>query len=155
MQRAGNDRASPPVPATARPTDDRTRMLFTTHRQNSIMVTRIRAWGFAVVMAASLCALSGCIGSPITETTYENDTLTLEIQNNGAPTDAILQVTIWRLDSLSQIRTAQAVTSVHLSQGLNTISTDIPLPPGQYRAFIQLFHGSERLGGVIREFDST
>ncbi|MGC9434734.1 MAG: hypothetical protein ACP5C4_01405 [Methanomicrobiales archaeon] len=117
------------------------------------MVRRIRAWGFAVVMAASLCAISGCIGSPIAETTYENDTLYLEIQNSNAPTDAILQVTIWRLDGLSQIRTAREVTSVHLSKGPTTVSMDTPLPPGQYRAFIQLFHGSERLGGVIWEFE--
>lgn len=117
------------------------------------MVPRIRAWGFAVLMIASLCAISGCIGCSFAETTYEDGTLYLDIQNNNGPFDAVLQVTIWRLDGLSQTRTSQEVSSVHLSEGTNHISIDAPLPSGQYRAFIQLFRGSERLGGAIWEFE--
>ncbi|MHC1626199.1 MAG: hypothetical protein ACXQTN_02510 [Methanoculleaceae archaeon] len=116
------------------------------------MSRKIRALILVVVLIVSFCAASGCLGYSFTNRTYCNGTILLEIQNSRPPTDALLQVTIWRLDGFSQSLIMKKVVYLHLPQGRTTVPIEAPLPPGSYRTFLQLFHEDDRLGGAIWEF---
>jgi hypothetical protein len=95
--------------------------------------------------------LCGCVSSSVGDVTYKNGGLTAAISNPGQPADAFVQVTVYKVDGLSQSEYTVVMTGVKLKNGENTVMIPVSLEPGAYKLNIYLIQEGERKTAVIRD----
>ena len=93
----------------------------------------------------------GCVSSSIGDVSYSDSGLTAIISNPGQPADAFVQVTVYKVDGLSQSEYTVLMTGVNLKNGENTVKIPVTLNPGTYKLNIYLIQEGERKTAVIRD----
>ena len=115
------------------------------------MFAHVRILACEIAFLALLIFLCGCISSSIGEVGYANDGITASINNPNAPSDAFVQVTIYRVAGLSQQEYSVVMTSAKLNTGSNTVLIPVILTPGNYKLKMYLIQNGERKTAVIRD----
>lgn len=95
--------------------------------------------------------LCGCVSSSVGTISYTNSGLQTTIENAGQPADAFVQVTIYKVNGLSQEEYTVLMTGVKLKSGNNTVIIPVTLDPGTYKLKIYLIQDGERKTAVIRD----
>jgi hypothetical protein len=99
-----------------------------------------------------LCAtLSGCLSFGIGDVRYEPGALHVRASNGGAPRDAAIQVTAFRVQDLSQDEVATGTLAITLAGGEHEYTVPLDLPPGKYKLYVYLIMDNDRKAGVIRD----
>jgi hypothetical protein len=115
------------------------------------MFAHVRILSCEIAFLTLLIFLCGCISSSIGEVGYANDGITASISNPNAPSDAFVQVTIYRVAGLSQQEYSVVMTSAKLNTGSNTVLIPVMLTPGNYKLKMYLIQNGERKTAVIRD----
>jgi hypothetical protein len=108
------------------------------------------------VAACSLVLLfiligTGCTSSSIGDAAYRNGTLMVSVVNQGEPTDAFVQVTVYEIRDLHQEKSDVLQVPVTLRRGPNEVSIQKTLPPGRYKLYVYLLKPDERQTATIRD----
>lgn len=101
-----------------------------------------------------LCIIAltaGCTGIGFGEVTYANGALQIEVDNPSEPTEATLQVTIFKTGSFGQEEIETIIKVEKFQEGTNTFSFPVALEPGTYKLYLYLLKGDERTAAVIRD----
>jgi hypothetical protein len=102
-----------------------------------------------ILVAVVLC--TGCITFSIGNAGYAADNITVMISNDGVPSEAHIQVTVYEIrDLLQQVHTVLG-TDVMLGEGENIVSVPGHLGPGQYKLYIYISRNGERQTAAIRD----
>ena len=115
------------------------------------MFAHVRTPACELALLAFFILLCGCITSSIGEVGYSGDNITARINNSNEPSDAFVQVTIYRVTGLSQQEQTVVMTSVKLETGNNTVLIPVALAPGNYKLKMYLIQKGERKTAVIRD----
>jgi hypothetical protein len=108
----------------------------------------------AIVVASLLCVvvgLAGCLDEPIGQVTYDGQQLVIEAQNDGVSSQAVLEVKVYRAESLGQTEVFSKVEYVQFNAGANEFRVPVDLDSGTYKAYIYLSTENGRRGSVIRD----
>jgi hypothetical protein len=105
--------------------------------------------GLALLVLFSV--VCGCISSSIGEVSYTNNGIAATISNPGQPTNAFVQVTIYKVTGLSQQEQSFVMHPVRLNNGDNNVFIPLNLQPGTYKLNIYLIQEGERKTAVIRD----
>lgn len=94
---------------------------------------------------------AGCLSTTFQEVTYGEGGLEVGVENSGDPVkDAVLQVTVMRVERFEQTEVYCKARYVNLGHGLNIYTFPVELQPGSYKLFLIAFVGDERRASVIR-----
>lgn len=109
----------------------------------------------ALLCLAAIALAGGCL---IGETTfdpieYDHGNLTVTVVTGTPIVHADLQVTVAALDGVLHREVFAEARYVDLASGKNRFSYAVDLPDGQYRCYLHLYDGQQRIGAVIRELD--
>ena len=104
-----------------------------------------------VGILAVVAAMSGCIAMNVGDAGYSGENLTFTLENSGAPADAFVQVTAYRLSAFSQEEYLYNAKPVTLETGTNHIAVPAKLPAGNYKLYIYVIQNGERKAAVIRD----
>jgi len=115
------------------------------------MFAHVRTPACGIVILALFIFLCGCVSSSIGEVGYSGDKITANITNPDEPSDAFVQVTIYRVTGLSQQEHTVIMAGVKLETGDNTVLIPAPLAPGNYKLKMYLIQNDERKTAVIRD----
>jgi len=107
--------------------------------------------GVFALFIISLSFCSGCTSTTVGNTWYENHSLRTTISHTGEPADLTVQVTVYRIDSMSQEFYTMLSTPVSLSQGDTLVTISKELPPGSYKLFVYVLGDNDRKTAVIRD----
>jgi len=105
--------------------------------------------GIMVIGISVLCA--GCISTSVGNVGYSNQSIVIDITHTGEPTDAHVQVTVYRLANLTQEQLAVLGAPVSLVPGKNTLAVPARLDPGSYKLFVYIIKDGDRKTAVIRD----
>lgn len=99
------------------------------------------------------CFLSaGCLANAgIGEITYENSAFHIPIEVNDRE-NILVQVLLYDVSGLHQEEVSLIIEEIPLIPGQTTMIMPAPLPEGNYKAHITLFHEGKRLAGRILDF---
>ena len=115
------------------------------------MFAHVRTSACELALLALLIFLCGCISSSIGEVSYSGANITAGINNPNQPSDAFVQVTIYRVTGLSQQEHTVVMAGTKLETGDNTVMIPVALAPGKYKLKIYLIQNGERKTAVIRD----
>jgi hypothetical protein len=115
------------------------------------MFAHVRILSCEIAFLVLLLFLCGCVSTNIGEVGYEHDGITASINNPDGPSDAFVQVTIYRVAGLSQQEYSIVMTSARLNTGDNTVLIPVVLTPGNYKLKMYLIQNGERKTAVIRD----
>jgi len=115
------------------------------------MFAHVRTSACELALLVLFLFLCGCISSSIGEVGYSGDNITAGISNPNEPSDAFVQVTIYRVTGLSQQEHSVVMTGVKLETGDNTVRIPVALAPGNYKLKMYLIQNGERKTAVIRD----
>jgi len=107
--------------------------------------------GLFALLVIFLSFCSGCTSTTVGNTWYENQSVRTTISHTGEPADLTVQVTVYRIDSMSQEFYTVLSTPVSLSQGDTLVTIPGELPPGAYKVFIYVLGDNDRKTAVIRD----
>lgn len=107
--------------------------------------------GLFALLVISLSFCSGCTSTTVGNTWYENQSVRTTISHTGEPADLTVQVTVYRIDSMSQEFYTVLSTPVSLSQGETLVTIPGELPPGSYKIFVYVLGDNDRKTAVIRD----
>lgn len=107
--------------------------------------------GLFVLLVISLSICSGCTSTTVGNTWYENQSVRTTISHTGEPADLAVQVTVYRIDSMSQEFYTVLSTPVSLSQGDTLVTIPGELPPGSYKLYVYVLGDNDRKTAVIRD----
>jgi hypothetical protein len=108
----------------------------------------------AIVFAGLLClvvGLAGCLDEPIGQVTYDGEQLVIEAHNDGAASQAVLEVKVYRVEGLGQTEIFSKAEYVQFDAGANEFRVPVTLGSGTYKAYVYLSTDSGRRGSVIRD----
>lgn len=115
------------------------------------MFAHVRILACEIAFLVLLTVLCGCISTSIGEVGYANGGITARINNQDGPSDAFVQVTIYRVTGLTQQEYSVVMTSARLNTGDNTVLIPVVLTPGNYKLKMYLIQNGERKTAVIRD----
>jgi hypothetical protein len=115
------------------------------------MFAHVRIPACEIALLILFVSLCGCVSSSIGDVGYSGDNITASINNPGDPSDAFMQVTIYRIDGLSQLEHSVVFASAKLKTGDNIVQIPAPLDPGTYKLKMYLIQNGERKTAVIRD----
>jgi len=107
------------------------------------------AAGMIILLIACLCA--GCMSTSVGNVGYSNQSIDIDITHTGEPTEAHVQVTVYRLANLTQEQQSILGAPVSLVPGKNTLSVAARLDPGSYKLFVYIIKDGDRKTAVIRD----
>ena len=107
--------------------------------------------GLFAVLIISLSFCSGCTSTTVGDTWYENQSIRTTISHTGEPADLTVQVTVYRIDIMSQEFTTVLSTPVSLPQGNTLVTIPRELPPGSYKLYVYVLGDNDRKTAVIRD----
>jgi hypothetical protein len=93
----------------------------------------------------------GCVTVAISDVVYEENRISVGIQNPSPASEATLQVTVYRIEDLSQQEQVTLWNTTTLNQGSTTIVVPQHLDKGTYKLYIYLLQNGERKTAVIRD----
>jgi hypothetical protein len=105
--------------------------------------------GVSVLFVCIFCA--GCLSTAVGDTWYENQSVRLNISHSGEPADVHVQVTVYRISSMTQERFTVLNTPVSLSPGENSVAVPGELPQGSYKLYVYILSNGDRKAAVIRD----
>ncbi|NLA38193.1 MAG: hypothetical protein GX882_02170 [Methanomicrobiales archaeon] len=115
-----------------------------------------RYTGFLILILAVLAGSAGCLSTTFQEVTYGGDGLEIYVENADEPFEsAVLQVTIMKVEALTQSEVFRKAQYVNLDSGRNVYTFPVDLEPGSYKLFLLVLTGNERRASVIRELEVT
>jgi hypothetical protein len=100
---------------------------------------------------AAVTVMSGCTVLNVGDVVYSGENLSLILGNEGGPSDAFVQVTVYRLSGFSQDEYLVVSQPVTLNAGQNTITIPAELPAGNYKLYIYVIQNGVRKTAVIRD----
>ena len=95
--------------------------------------------------------LCGCISSSIGDVRYAGSGIIAQVHNPDEPSDAFVQVTIYRVTGLTQQEYSVVMAPARLLTGDNTVLIPVILDPGTYKLKMYLIQNNERRTAVIRD----
>ncbi len=112
----------------------------------------ISRW-YALICLIALLMLAGCTGTEPTfgEVKYQDDELAVTVFGDVSIDHASMQVAIAALEPLGQREVFSEARYVNITTGTNRFAYPIWLSPGDYRCYLHLHEGDERLAAVIQE----
>ena len=117
------------------------------------MAARFRNLVILAGVLAAITILCGCIAVNVGEAGYAGENLTVRVENAGAPSDAFIQVTVFRLSGFSQDEYLVVSRAVTLRTGPNTVFLPADLPTGNYKIYIYVIQEGARKTAVIRDIE--
>jgi hypothetical protein len=115
------------------------------------MFAHVRIPACEIALLVLLLFLCGCVSSSIGEVGYTGANITARINNPGEPSDAFVQVTLYRVSGLSQQEHSVIMAAARLETGDNAVLIPAPLAPGNYKLKMYLIQNGERKTAVIRD----
>lgn len=112
---------------------------------------QIATAGFVILLVITLSFCSGCTSPSVGNTWYENQSVKTTISHTGEPANLTVQVTVYRIESLSQEYYTVLSAPVSLSQGDTLVTIPGELPPGSYKLFVYVLGDNDRKTAVIRD----
>lgn len=109
------------------------------------------AAGLLVLLVAALLLSSGCISTAVGNTWYENQSVRATVSHTGEPANLTVQVTVYRIDGMSQEFFTVITTPVSISHGDTLVILPTELPPGSYKLFVYVLGDNDRKTAVIRD----
>ncbi len=107
-----------------------------------------------ILILAVLTGAAGCLSTTFQEVTYEGDGLEIAVENADKPIEnAVLQVTIMRVEGFTQSEVLRKAQYVNLDSGRNVYTFPVDLEPGSYKLFLIVLVGNERRASVIRNLE--
>jgi len=116
-----------------------------------VYVCRSATVAVLVFVLAALAISAGCSTTTIGDVSYAAKNLTAIITSGGPPSDAYIQVTVYRTTGLSQQEYTVVSTPVSLTNGTNRVTVPADLEPGNYKLYVYLIRNGERSSAVIRD----
>jgi hypothetical protein len=107
--------------------------------------------GILALLVIALSLSSGCVSTTVGNTWYENQSVRATVSHTGDPANLTVQVTIYRIDGMSQELYTVLSTPVSLSPGDKLVSLPTALPPGNYKIFVYVLGDNDRKTAVIRD----
>lgn len=107
--------------------------------------------GLFAVLIISLSFCSGCTSTTVGDTWYENQSVRAMVSHTGEPANLTVQLTVYRIDGMSQEFFTVINTPVSLSQGDTLVILPTELPPGSYKLFVYVLGDNDRKTAVIRD----
>ena len=93
----------------------------------------------------------GCISATIGDVKYEENQISVAIENPYPASDTTLQVTIYRILDLRQQEIATVWNTTTINKGSTTIILPCHLEGGTYKLYLYLLQNGERKTAVIRD----
>lgn len=109
------------------------------------------AAGFFALLVVVLSFCSGCTSTTVGNTRYENQSVQTTISHAGEPANLTVQVTVYRINTLSQELYTVISTPVPLSPGETLVTLPVDLPPGPYKLYVYVLGDNDRKTAVIRD----
>lgn len=107
--------------------------------------------GILALLVVALALSSGCVSTTVGNTWYENQSVRAMVSHTGEPANLTVQVTVYRIDGMSQEFHTVINTPVSLAQGDTLVSLPTELPPGSYKLFVYVLGDNDRKTAVIRD----
>jgi hypothetical protein len=107
--------------------------------------------GAILVLSLILCLCAGCTSTTVGNAWYENESVRTMITHTGEPADIHVQVTVYRISSLTQEQYTVLNAPVTLSRGDNLVTIPGNLPSGTYKLYIYVLGDNDRKTAVIRD----
>lgn len=104
-----------------------------------------------VVLLITLSFCSGCVSTTVGNTWYENQSVKTTISHTGEQANLTVQVTVYRIESLSQEYYTVISAPVSISHGDTLVTIPGELPPGSYKLFVYVLGDKDRKTAVIRD----
>jgi hypothetical protein len=105
--------------------------------------------GVLVLALFTLCA--GCLSTVVGDTWYGNNSVTVNIRHTGDPSDVSVQVTVYRIENLTQEKYTIVGAPATLVNGENTVAVPVRLEPGNYKLYVYVLSNGDRKTAVIRD----
>jgi hypothetical protein len=115
------------------------------------MFAHVRSPACEIALLVLLLFLCGCVSSSIGDVGYSGDNITAKINNPDEPSDAFVQVTIYKVTGLTQQEHSVVMGAARLKTGDNAVLIPAPLAPGNYKFKMYLIQNGERKTAVIRD----
>jgi hypothetical protein len=93
----------------------------------------------------------GCISATIGDVRYEENQISVAVENPSPASEATLQVTILRIFNLQQQEIATVWNTTTINKGSTTIILPCQLDRGTYKLYVYLLENGERKTAVIRD----
>jgi hypothetical protein len=107
--------------------------------------------GLLALLVVALSLSSGCVSTTVGDTWYENQSIRTIVSHTGEPANLTVQVTVYRIDGMSQEFHTVLSTPVSVSQGDTRVTHPTELPPGSYKLFVYVLGDNDRKTAVIRD----
>lgn len=107
--------------------------------------------GLFALLVISFSFCSGCTSTTVGNTWYENQSVRTTISHSGEPANLTVQVTVHRIETMSQEFYTVLSTPVSLPQGETIVTIPGELPPGSYKLYVYVLGDNDRKTAVIRD----
>ncbi|KAF5065431.1 hypothetical protein DSECCO2_273990 [anaerobic digester metagenome] len=108
---------------------------------------------FTIICLVALLSIAGCTGTEpkFGDVEYRDGEFAVTVSSGVLIEHAGLQVAIAYLEPLGQRQVFSEAQYVNITAGINRFVYPVTLSPGDYRCYLHLHKGDERLAAVIQE----
>ncbi|MDD1677596.1 MAG: hypothetical protein LUO93_00230 [Methanomicrobiales archaeon] len=99
-----------------------------------------------------LCGITaGCMTASVGEVSYRQNTLHISATNQDPATQAVLQVTIFRVENLVQTEIFRQAEFIQFESGTREYQMPVTLDPGTYKIYIYITVNGDSKARVVRD----
>jgi hypothetical protein len=111
----------------------------------------IRRYIFLGILLCLCGVIAGCMTASIGEVSYRQNSLYLTATNEDPTTQAVLQVTVFRVENLVQTEIFRKADFIQFESGTHEYRMPIRLEPGTYKTYIYITVDGDSKARVVRD----
>jgi hypothetical protein len=99
-----------------------------------------------------LCGvIAGCMTASVGEVSYRSNSLYISATNQDPSVEAVLQVTVFRIENLVQTEIFRQAEFIQFESGTQEYQMPITLDPGTYKIYIYITVNGDSKARVVRD----
>ena len=111
-----------------------------------------KQWYLLLGLLLVLCAtLAGCMSASIGDISYQNESLEIRATNEEQTSQAVLQVTVYRIQDFTQTEVFKKAEFIEFKAGIDVYTVPVQLEPGTYKVYVYIIVDGDSKARVVRD----
>ncbi len=110
-----------------------------------------RRYIFLGILLCICGVTAGCMTASVEEVTYRQNSLYISATNQDPTVQAVLQVTVFRVENLEQTEIFRQAEFIQFESGTHEYRMPVTLDPGTYKLYIYITVNGDSVARVIRD----